>query len=118
MPPSWKSFYGQATLSLLNTGTSETVNRQARRLPSGDVRFLLLQESGANQTVWHSSETGAGRPLVLLHGIGMSHAAWNPVVPYLCLTRRVIAFDTAGFGLTPPLPATALPTISTGLAAR
>lgn len=60
--------------------------------------------------MWHSSETGAGRPLVLLHGIGMSHAAWNPVVPYLCLTRRVIAFDTAGFGLTPPLPATA-PTI-------
>jgi pimeloyl-ACP methyl ester carboxylesterase len=34
----------------------------------------------------------------------MSHAAWNAVTPYLRSTRRVIAFDIAGFGLTPPLP--------------
>jgi pimeloyl-ACP methyl ester carboxylesterase len=34
----------------------------------------------------------------------MSHAAWNAVTPYLCSTRRVIAFDIAGFGLTPALP--------------
>src|SRR4051812_10084968 len=61
--------------------------------------------------MWHYSDTGAGRPLVLLHGIGMSHAAWNPVTPYLCPTRRVVAFDIAGFGLTPPLPAGTLPTI-------
>ena len=54
--------------------------------------------------VWHCSETGSGRPLILLHGIGMSHAAWNAVTPYLRSTRRVIAFDIAGFGLTPPLP--------------
>jgi len=39
-----------------------------------------------------------------LHGIGMSHAAWTAVTPYLRSTRRVIAFDIAGFGLTPPLP--------------
>jgi len=54
--------------------------------------------------VWHYRETGSGRPLVLLHGIGMSHAARNAVTPYLCSTRPVIAFDIAGFGLTPPLP--------------
>ena len=41
----------------------------------------------------------------------MSHAAWNAVTPYLCSTRRVIAFDIAGFGLTPPLPKGTLPTI-------
>jgi pimeloyl-ACP methyl ester carboxylesterase len=34
----------------------------------------------------------------------MSHAAWNAVTPYLWSTRRVIAFDIAGFGLTPALP--------------
>jgi pimeloyl-ACP methyl ester carboxylesterase len=34
----------------------------------------------------------------------MSHAAWNAVTPHLWSTRRVIAFDIAGFGLTPPLP--------------
>jgi pimeloyl-ACP methyl ester carboxylesterase len=61
--------------------------------------------------VWNYSEAGSGRPLILLHGIGMSHAAWNAVTPLLCATRRVIAFDTAGFGLTPPLPRGTLPTI-------
>jgi pimeloyl-ACP methyl ester carboxylesterase len=60
---------------------------------------------------WHYRETGSGRPLILLHGIGMSHAAWNAVTPHLSLTRRVIAFDTAGFGSTPPLPKGTLPTI-------
>jgi pimeloyl-ACP methyl ester carboxylesterase len=61
--------------------------------------------------VWHYQETGSGRPLILLHGIGMSHLAWKAVTPYLRSTRRVIAFDTAGFGSTPPLPKGTLPTI-------
>jgi pimeloyl-ACP methyl ester carboxylesterase len=42
----------------------------------------------------------------------MSHAAWNAVTPYLSSTRRVIAFDIAGFGLTPPLPEGTSPTIA------
>ena len=46
--------------------------------------------------VWRYEETGSGRPLILLHGIGMSHAAWNAVTPYLRAKRRVIAFDIAG----------------------
>jgi pimeloyl-ACP methyl ester carboxylesterase len=41
----------------------------------------------------------------------MSHAAWHAVVPYLCASRRVIAFDIAGFGVTPPLPKGTAPTI-------
>jgi pimeloyl-ACP methyl ester carboxylesterase len=60
--------------------------------------------------LWHYREIGSGRPLILLHGIGMSHAAWNAVTPYLCATRRVIAFDIAGFGATPALPSGTLPT--------
>lgn len=60
--------------------------------------------------MWHYLETGSGPPLVLLHGIGMSHKAWNAVIPYLCSTRRVIAFDIAGFGSTPPLPGGTPPT--------
>jgi pimeloyl-ACP methyl ester carboxylesterase len=62
--------------------------------------------------VWHYRETGSGRPLILLHGIGMSHGAWKAVTPYLSPSRRVIAFDIAGFGLTPPLPDGSLPTIA------
>lgn len=61
--------------------------------------------------MWHFHETGCGRPLVLLHGIGMSHAAWNAVTPHLAPTRRVIAFDIAGFGATPRLPRGTAPTI-------
>jgi pimeloyl-ACP methyl ester carboxylesterase len=34
----------------------------------------------------------------------MSHAAWRAVIPHLRQRRRVIAFDIAGFGGTPPLP--------------
>jgi pimeloyl-ACP methyl ester carboxylesterase len=60
--------------------------------------------------VWYYRESGAGRPLVLLHGIGMSHAAWDAVTPCLSSTRRVIAFDIAGFGRTPPLPPGTPPT--------
>jgi len=53
---------------------------------------------------WFYVERGNGRPLVLLHGIGMSHAAWAPVLNKLAGHRRVIAFDIAGFGQTPALP--------------
>ena len=52
---------------------------------------------------WDYSETGSGRPLILLHGIGMSRFVWNPVTPHLCSTRRVIAFDIAGFGRNAPV---------------
>jgi pimeloyl-ACP methyl ester carboxylesterase len=62
--------------------------------------------------LWHYSETGLGRPLILLHGIGMSHAAWSAVAPHLSATRRVFAFDIAGFGATPPLPGGTVPTIA------
>ena len=44
------------------------------------------------------------RTLVLLHGIGMSHAAWKFVIPLLAKKRRVFAFDIPGFGDTEPLP--------------
>jgi len=59
---------------------------------------------------WHYIEQGSGRPLVLLHGIGMSAAAWKTVIPLLARERRVLAFDVAGFGRSPRLPAWVLPT--------
>lgn len=60
--------------------------------------------------MWHFTEQGQGRPLVLLHGIGMSGAAWRPVLARLAERRRVIAFDVAGFGRSPLLPPDVLPT--------
>ena len=61
--------------------------------------------------MWNYCQTGTGRPLVLLHGIGMSQFVWSPVTPYLSPTRRVIAFDTAGFGASPALPKGTVPTV-------
>lgn len=62
--------------------------------------------------MWHHLDQGEGRPLVLLHGIGMSHFAWTPVLPQLVAERRVIAFDIAGFGATPALPPGTAPNAS------
>jgi pimeloyl-ACP methyl ester carboxylesterase len=46
-------------------------------------------------------ETGAGEPLVLLHGSGMSAPTWAPMLPHL-QDRRIHAFDLPGFGLSDP----------------
>lgn len=51
---------------------------------------------------------GTGPPLVLLHGIGHSRRAWDPVVDLLAADREVIAVDLPGHGDS-PLPTTASP---------
>jgi pimeloyl-ACP methyl ester carboxylesterase len=48
--------------------------------------------------------------LILLHGIGMSHVAWKNVISIFAKNRRVLAFDIAGFGITPPVPDNIQPT--------
>ena len=63
-----------------------------------------------HQLGWHYKDVGHGRPLILLHGIGMSHVAWKKVIPNLAKERRVLAFDIAGFGITPPMPDNVQPT--------
>jgi pimeloyl-ACP methyl ester carboxylesterase len=47
--------------------------------------------------------TGAGPPLVLIHGIGLDRRCWAPVVPLLAAEREVIALDLPGFGESPML---------------
>ena len=57
-----------------------------------------------------SFETGAGEPLVLVHGGSFSHVEnaedWEHNVPGLARTFRVVAFDKLGNGFTdnPPTP--------------
>jgi pimeloyl-ACP methyl ester carboxylesterase len=50
------------------------------------------------------TRTGAGAPLVLLHGIGSSRHAWEPVIPALARHFDVLAVDLPGFGDSGPLP--------------
>ncbi len=47
--------------------------------------------------------TGAGPPLVLIHGIGSRRGVWDPVVPRLARERDVLAVDLPGFGDSPVL---------------
>jgi pimeloyl-ACP methyl ester carboxylesterase len=48
------------------------------------------------------SETGEGRPLALLHGVGASRVIWRHVTPMLSQDRRVLAPDLPGFGDSDP----------------
>jgi pimeloyl-ACP methyl ester carboxylesterase len=52
------------------------------------------------------SRTGDGPPIVLMHGIGLDRAVWDPVVPLLARENEVFAVDLPGFGASEPLPGT------------
>jgi len=47
-----------------------------------------------------SRTEGHGPPVVLLHGIGGSHAVWNDIIPGLAKEFRVVAPDLRGHGRT------------------
>ncbi len=51
----------------------------------------------------HHEREGDGPPLLLVHGIGMSAAAWTAVVPRLQDRFTVVTVDLPGFGASPPL---------------
>ena len=51
------------------------------------------------------TRSGAGAPLVLLHGLGSARHAWAPVIGALAAHFEVIAIDLPGFGESAPLPA-------------
>ena len=51
----------------------------------------------------HSIRHGAGKPLLLIHGLGGSWRSWNPILDELAAQRDVIAVDLPGFGATLPL---------------
>lgn len=62
------------------------------------------------------SRSGGGDPLVLIHGIGDTRAAWTTVIEPLSGQFEVFAVDLPGFGASKELPATETPTAE-GLAA-
>lgn len=47
---------------------------------------------------------GAGKPLLLVHGIGGSGRSWQRILDDLATERDVIAIDLPGHGATPALP--------------
>jgi pimeloyl-ACP methyl ester carboxylesterase len=59
---------------------------------------------------------GSGAPLVLVHGLGGSLRSWDLVVDGLAAHREVVALDLPGFGESPALPDTTVPTLADALA--
>ena len=54
----------------------------------------------------HFVRMGAGKPLLLIHGLGGSWRSWEPILARLQASRDVVAIDLPGFGTTPPLTGT------------
>lgn len=48
-------------------------------------------------------EAGRGKPVVLIHGVGMQSAAWRPQIEVLSDEYRIIALDMPGHGGSSPL---------------
>jgi pimeloyl-ACP methyl ester carboxylesterase len=49
---------------------------------------------------------GAGPPLLLIHGLGLTWRCWKPVLPGLERAHEVVAVDLPGFGAAPGLDGT------------
>lgn len=54
-----------------------------------------------NELELASSSTGAGEPVLLIHGFGASSYSWRHVIEPLAQKNRVIAIDLKGFGNSP-----------------
>jgi (E)-2-((N-methylformamido)methylene)succinate hydrolase len=52
----------------------------------------------------HTRDEGQGPVVVLLHGVGLTHAIWNGIIPGLTSEFRVIAPDLRGHGKSPNPP--------------
>ena len=67
-----------------------------RDVKAGGVRLRLL-------------DTGAGSPVLLIHGLFADHSTWTPIVEELSQDFRLIAPDLPGFGESEKPPAKRFP---------
>ncbi|MEU7644945.1 alpha/beta fold hydrolase [Streptomyces huasconensis] len=71
---------------------------------AAEVSFSIASPGGPHTVTIAYERTGAGEPLLLLHGIGHHRQAWDPVLEILAAEHDVIAVDLPGFGASPALP--------------
>lgn len=71
---------------------------------TANISFSIESPRGSHTLSVTYKRTGAGEPLLLLHGIGHHWQAWEPVLAILAAERDVIAVDLPGFGTSPALP--------------
>lgn len=65
------------------------------------LKTLQLSNSDAKVTF---RDQGQGDPLILIHGVGMQSAAWEPQIAALSQNHRVIALDLPDHGSSDALP--------------
>jgi len=68
-------------------------------LPPDVIRHDIASLDGGNI---HVVERGAGRPLLLVHGVTLQAEAWAPLIHLLADRFRVIAVDVRGHGRSTP----------------
>ncbi|HEY2942194.1 MAG TPA: alpha/beta fold hydrolase, partial [Vicinamibacteria bacterium] len=61
----------------------------------------VVSRDGTRIAYW---TTGAGRPLVLVHGTTADHTRWRPLLPYLEPYATVHAIDRRGRGARDDAP--------------
>jgi magnesium chelatase accessory protein len=89
-----------------STSDRDAADRDARgRLDfARDGRDWPLREASrfvdAGGLRWHVQITGAGPPILLVHGTGASTHSWRDVTPILARRFTVVAMDLPGHGFT------------------
>jgi pimeloyl-ACP methyl ester carboxylesterase len=82
----------------MSAGRQDLLDAEARLLDhygvAAESRTVELDDPAVRVRVL---ESGAGEPLLLIHGSGMSAGTWAPLLPHL-QGRRVLAVDLPGFG--------------------
>lgn len=66
-------------------------------MPTDRARFATADGARISYTV-----EGSGRPVVLLHAIGLDRTIWSDYAPQLFADRTVIALDLPGHGVSDP----------------
>lgn len=78
----------------------------------------MAEPTGDAESQWAVTDTGAGDPIVLVHGLGTDSGAWDRVRPVLAEAHRVITVDLPGYSLRSAVASVpSAPELADGLAA-
>ena len=80
-----------------------SIGTKAIQRPAGSTSSTARRGAAAPARALTRFRAGAGEPLVLIHGLGLSWRSWKPVLPILTEVHDVLALDLPGFGAAPPL---------------
>lgn len=68
--------------------------------------MTLKTPPGSDQTAYNRTGPEDGEVIMLIHGLGLCRAIWQPFMDHLSQRYQVIAYDLYGHGESGPAPAT------------